>query len=174
MNDMRKTSDEQKGVPPSDRSRRSFLGKLGWVLGGVALAEYLVVALDFVRPHGQEPGEGERHIFIAGPIGQFEPDTVTAFPSARLYLARMKDGGFLALSRTCTHLGCTVPWDPAKGRFVCPCHASAFDITGQVLNPPASRPLDRYAVRIENGVVKIDTSKALKRRSFDATQPTYA
>ena len=40
----------------------------------------------------------------------------------------LEDGGFLALHRQCTHLGCTVPWVPARQAFVCPCHASAFDI----------------------------------------------
>ena len=65
-------------------------------------------------------------------------------------------GGFLALARRCTHLGCTVPWVEDEDRFVCPCHASAFDITGDVLSPPAPRPLDIFAVRIENDIVKVD------------------
>lgn len=166
-------AETQGGVPSADRTRRSFLWTLCWILGGVALAEYLLVALDFIRPRAGKAGEDERRVVVAGSIGDFEPNTVTAFPAGKFYLARLKDGGFLALSRRCTHLGCTVPWDSASGRFVCPCHASAFDIAGDVLSPPAPRPLDLYAVRIENGIVKIDTGKTMTRRSFDATQPTY-
>jgi cytochrome b6-f complex iron-sulfur subunit len=109
-------------------------------------------------------------VIIAGPVDRFEPGSVTAFPEGRFYLARLVDGGFLALHRECTHLGCTVPWVDAEDRFVCPCHASSFDITGEVLSPPAPRPLDVFAVRIENDIVKVDISKAVKRQSFSASQ----
>ena len=29
----------------------------------------------------------------------------------------------------------------AEQRFICPCHSSAFDIRGDVVNPPAPRAL---------------------------------
>ena len=53
-------------------------------------------------------------------------------------------------------------------RFACPCHASAFDITGAVIKSPAPRPLDIYPIFIENNVVKVDTSKPIKRNQFEA------
>jgi cytochrome b6-f complex iron-sulfur subunit len=34
---------------------------------------------------------------------------------------------------------------------------------GAVINPPAPRPLDRFAVTIENGIVKVDTSTPIQR-----------
>lgn len=169
-----RTGAPPEGASPAGVSRRSFLWKLCWILGGVALAEYLIVAIDFLRPRARDAGAGESRLIVAGRAGDFETNTVTAFPSGKFYLARLGDGGFLALSRACTHLGCTVPWDSASGRFVCPCHASAFDITGEVLSPPAPRPLDLYAVRIENGIVKVDTGKISTRRANDTAQPTYA
>jgi cytochrome b6-f complex iron-sulfur subunit len=76
------------------------------------------------------------------------------------------------LSRECTHLGCTVPWVDGESRFVCPCHSSAYDDRGQVLSPPAPRPLDFYPVRIENGIVKVEIGKPMRRRSFESTQVT--
>jgi cytochrome b6-f complex iron-sulfur subunit len=87
---------------------------------------------------------------------------------------RLKDSGFLALHRECTHLGCTVPWDEAQQRFACPCHASVFDVTGQVLSPPAPRPLDFYPVRLENGIVKVDMSQRRQRTAFEPSQVTVA
>jgi Rieske Fe-S protein len=63
-----------------------------------------------------------------------------------------------------------VPWDEKAKRFVCPCHASAFDERGSVLSAPAPRPLDLYAVKIENGVVKVDTSTPIVRDHFDPSQ----
>jgi len=61
----------------------------------------------------------------------------------------------------------------AESRFLCPCHASAFDIRGEVLNPPAPRALDLYAVSIENREVKVDTSRRSRRTAFDPAQAVH-
>jgi len=152
-------------------SRRNFLRRVWWVLGGIALAELAWVGLAFVRPRrARTSKEGFGGIITAGPVDKFAPNSVTAFREGRFYLARLEDGGFLALSRKCTHLGCTVPWDAQKGEFACPCHSSAFDIRGAVTNPPAPRPLDLFAVRIENGILKVDTGKPIARHQFDPSQ----
>jgi cytochrome b6-f complex iron-sulfur subunit len=98
---------------------------------------------------------------------------VTPFNQGRFYLSRLADGGFLALYRKCTHLGCSVPWDAAQKMFVCPCHASAFDAQGNVLNPPAPRALDLFAVIIENGLVKVDSGTVISRDTFDPGQVVY-
>jgi cytochrome b6-f complex iron-sulfur subunit len=143
-------------------------------LGGVALLEVIWLTVDFLRPHRHAASGGEQAIVVAGPLERFEPNTVTAYPQGKFYLACLDDGGFLALSRECTHLGCTVPWDTDEARFVCPCHSSAYDIRGDVLTPPAPRALDLYAVRIENGIVKVDTSRTLRRKSFEPGQVARA
>ena len=145
---------------------------LGWIWGGLLAAlatEIGWIATSFLRPRGGRERD-DAAMVVAGPIERFAPGTVTAFPGGRFYLARLADGGFLALDRTCTHLGCTVPWSPEKGRFDCPCHSSSFDITGAVLGPPAPRPLDLYPVRIENGIVKVDTGRRERRQGFLASQ----
>ena len=88
-------------------------------------------------------------------------------------LSRLEDGGFLALSRSCTHLSCSVPWVADEQRFVCPCHASAFDRRGDVLQPPAPRAMDLFEVAIENGIVCVDTSRRVKRKAFASDQAKY-
>ena len=110
---------------------------------------------------------------MAGPIENFEPGTVSAFVRGKFYLARLEDGGFLAMSRSCTHLSCTVPWVSSENKFICPCHSSEFDIRGNVINPPAPRALDLHPVTIENNVLKVDTGKLTKRPEFAAGQVTY-
>ena len=152
--------------------RRRFVRRLWALACGAGLLELAWVTASFLRPRQLE-GSAE-DLFVAGPADRFEPGSVTAFPGGRFYLVRMKEGGFLALHRECTHLGCTVPWDATQGRFACPCHASAFDLPGVVLSPPAPRPLDFYAVRIENAVVKVDTRRRLQRTAFDPSQVTVA
>ena len=112
-------------------------------------------------------------VITCGKIADFQPDSVTAFQRGHFYLSRLKDGGFLALSRKCTHLGCTVPWSESEHKFVCPCHASAFDISGDILKSPASRPLDLFPIVIENDVVKVDTHRRIRRSRFVFDQVTY-
>lgn len=103
-------------------------------------------------------------------MDRFQPGSVTAFREGHFYLVRLQDGGFLALHRKCTHLGCTVPWIEDEQQFMCPCHASAFDIHGEVLSAPATRPLELFSVRIENGMVEVDTSRIIRRTAFDQNQ----
>jgi cytochrome b6-f complex iron-sulfur subunit len=141
------------------------------VLGAVVTLQFLWIGFDLLRPRSRRRRVGEEGaIHVAGPVERFEPGTVTAFPEGRFYLSRLPGGGFLALGRTCTHLGCTVPWIEEDQRFACPCHASVFDITGEVLSPPADRALDIYPVRIETGIVKVDLSRAIRRKKFETTQ----
>ena len=155
-------------------SRRSFLGKLWIVLGAVAFAELIAVVVSFFKPRKTiVTAEEQNLVIVAGPADNFEPGSVSAFIRGKFYLARLEDGGFLALSRKCTHLGCTVPWVSKEKKFVCPCHSSAFDIRGEVISPPAPRALDIYHVFIENNIVKVDTGKQIKRTEFRAGQVIY-
>jgi cytochrome b6-f complex iron-sulfur subunit len=152
-------------------TRRTFLWKVWLGLALVALAEALWLVIDFLTP--RRPRARDEGVVVAGPLDRFEPGSVTAFPEGRFYLVRLEDGGFLAMSRECTHLGCTVPWIQEEHRFVCPCHASEFDMQGAVVNPPAPRALDIYEVRIENRTVKVNTANLTRRQAFEPAQVTY-
>jgi cytochrome b6-f complex iron-sulfur subunit len=156
-------------------SRRVFLNRLWLVLGTVAFAELLTIVITFFKPRKPETAtEDMDTIIVAGPVDNFKPGSVTAFVRGKFYLARLEDGGFLAMSRSCTHLSCTVPWVSDENKFICPCHSSAFDIKGEVISPPAPRALDLLNIKIENSVVKVNTSKLRKRSEFSADQVTYA
>lgn len=153
-------------------SRRDFL-KIAWgAAGALAAAEVGGVVLSFFSPRVVEGEFGG--MIEAGAVESFPLGSVTPFTQGRFYLVRMPDGGFIALYRKCTHLGCAVPWEPAEGKFVCPCHGSQFEQDGQVINTPAPRPLDRFAVIIENGIVKVDTGTPIQRDRASAADFIYA
>lgn len=66
--------------------------------------------------------------------------------STLLLINRASAVNFHVLNPTCTHAGCRAGIYEAANRGIsCPCHGSFFDISGQVLNGPAQRPLASYA-----------------------------
>ena len=170
MSEKKQKQPEAEPTP----ARRRFLVFLWIGLGVAALLELIWVASTFLRPNAKGARKDNIAEFMtAGPVEAFPPGSVTAFPRGRFYLARLDDGGFLALSRRCPHLGCTLPWVEEQNRFVCPCHASAFDIRGEVVSSPAPRAMDRHRVVIKNEVVRVDAGTITKRDRFSSQQVVY-
>jgi cytochrome b6-f complex iron-sulfur subunit len=154
--------------------RKEFLKRIWRILGFLALAELSVFFLSMLRP-GRKDGKGSAAVFkIIGNVEDFSNNSVTTDRINKIQIVRTEDGGFLALSLICSHLGCSVLWDDFKDQFICPCHSSAFDKFGNVVNSPAPRPLDYFPVIIEAGKVKVDLSRKLKRKKFEKNQLTYA
>jgi cytochrome b6-f complex iron-sulfur subunit len=163
---------EQSDFQRQRSLRRDFL-KLSWgIAGAVALGESIFVGLKFLSPRVAEGEFGS--VINAGAVDQFPTGSVTPFNAGRFFLVRLPDGGFLALHQRCTHLGCAVPYDPVSGQFVCPCHGSAFTMDGQVLNPPAPRPLDQFPIVIEEGAVMVDTGAPFERDTSEPPRIVYA
>jgi cytochrome b6-f complex iron-sulfur subunit len=163
-----RSNEAEHSTPPA---RRGVLRILWKALGILALLELVAVMVAFFWPRKEQVEENVfGGIVTAGAVESFEPDSVTAFKIGQFYLARLPDGCFLALSRKCSHLGCTVAWAAEDGQFICPCHASVYDIRGDVVRSPAPRALDYFPVIIENDVVKVNTAKAVKRNRFQGSQ----
>ncbi len=77
-----------------------------------------------------EPGEGGVVRMEGGAVGAYRD------PSGQVH----------AVSLTCTHMGCSLKWNPAETSWDCPCHGSRFTHGGEVIEGPATRPLAPVAV----------------------------
>ncbi|AKU21515.1 FAD-dependent oxidoreductase [Massilia sp. NR 4-1] len=58
-----------------------------------------------------------------------------------LAVHRTRQGGLLALSAACPHMGCAVHWNGQEQSWDCPCHGSRFGVDGKVLHGPAAAGL---------------------------------
>ena len=154
-------------------SRKDFMNLVWGAAGALAVTELSLAGLRFLAPRTTEGEFGG--IFNLGDYDQYPMGSVTPVEPGRFYLVRLEDGGFLAIYRRCTHLGCAVPYDQASGKFVCPCHGSAFTAEGDVLNQPAPRPLDLFTLTIDDdGEVNVDTGSPIERDHPSPEHIVYA
>jgi Rieske Fe-S protein len=67
-------------------------------------------------------------------------------------LVRNTEGEYVAFSRKCVHLGCSIDFDAGRKCLVCPCHRGAYDArTGYVMYGPPPRPLDQIILQVRAG-----------------------
>ena len=99
------------------------------------------------------------------------PDIVTVAKKSEIENGKMKefrigdkvitianvDGEFLAFDGICTHQYCSLAGGFLDGyTLTCYCHGTQFDVKkGDVLAPPATKPIGIYPVRIEGEDLKI-------------------
>jgi cytochrome b6-f complex iron-sulfur subunit len=63
-------------------------------------------------------------------------------------LLHLAEGKWVALSAKCTHLGCTVKYEPAKKRIFCACHGGVYDPeSGRNVAGPPPKPLRSFVVK---------------------------
>jgi cytochrome b6-f complex iron-sulfur subunit len=172
INEVKESRNKVAKVPSKGKPSRRDVLKTAWIaIGGLASLEIGGLALAYMQPRLAEGEFGS--VIHVGAVDEFPPGSVTHIPNGRFYLSRTHDGGFLAIYQRCTHLGCNVPWDQVAGAFICPCHNSQFTQDGDVLNPPAPRPLDLFPVTVENGQVLVDTGSTIARQKIELAQVVY-
>ncbi len=144
--------------------RRGFMVSsfaTAWVAFTASMAAMFLGTLRFLFPNVlSEPPTS----FRAGDKNSFEEGKVEdKFKEVGAWVIRGRNEKnepvLYALSTTCTHLGCTPNWLEADRKFKCPCHGSGFMISGVNFEGPAPRPLERYAIKDDNGQIVVDKSR---------------
>ena len=76
------------------------------------------------------------------------------FGPAPAMLIHHADNTWVALTAVCTHLGCTVRYEPQLNRIHCACHGGVYDPrTGANVSGPPPKPLKQFKVAVsETGV----------------------
>lgn len=129
---------------------RGFLSL--WGLGAAALGAAFLKA-----PASERRGEQGRvrcGALSALPVGDARLVRHGAQP---LYVVRTSATEVVALSAVCTHMRCIIKWDRDTRTFLCPCHAGAFDRSGNVLSGPPKRALAQYAAEIRADEIVVRT-----------------
>jgi cytochrome b6-f complex iron-sulfur subunit len=63
---------------------------------------------------------------------------------------------WVALTAVCTHMGCTVAYNPATNHLECHCHGGVYDAnSGDNISGPPPRPLKKYLVKVAPGIVTV-------------------
>ena len=151
-----------------DTGRRRFLTRLSVFLGSVGGVLVAIPTVGFLLGLRKSPQVWR----TVGKVGDFSVGAtvnvsfqdssplpwsgVTAETAA--WLRRTGDQQFIAFSMNCTHLGCPIRWLADANLFMCPCHGGVFYADGRVASGPPPKPLNRYPVRVQNGLVQILTS----------------
>ena len=76
-------------------------------------------------------------------------------------VTRLSATSVVAVSRQCTHQGCTVALPTsAGGQLFCPCHGSLFTVQGSVVQGPATTALRTFAATIDTVNSQVDITNA--------------
>lgn len=70
-----------------------------------------------------------------------------------IVVRRLADNSLAAVSTVCTHAGCEVRVLPDA--FQCPCHGSEYDVTGEVIEGPAAKALQKFAITENQDMITI-------------------
>ena len=141
-------------------SRREFTKFLCLVSGGMAVGSGWVAAKDRLFPPHRIQGEAFVCHASDVPLGATRPFLV---PGSRtpFILIHLNDGSWRAYEQKCTHLSCSVFYQPQADKIQCPCHNGWFDArTGSVLQGPPPRPLKRLDVVIKGEEIYVTEPKA--------------
>ena len=140
---------------PEDPARRSFLWAGAGAIGAVYVGAIGYPVYKYLATPAQRSAE-------AAAVTETTLDGADQLPvnSALMFkfgtkpamLIRHEDGSFVAMEAVCTHLACTVRYEPENKRVFCACHGGVYDaVSGVNVSGPPPKPLKLYKTEVQNG-----------------------
>jgi cytochrome b6-f complex iron-sulfur subunit len=78
------------------------------------------------------------------------------FGSSPAVLIHHLDDSWVAMTAVCTHLGCTVQYEPQMDRIHCACHGGVYNAhTGANVSGPPPKPLKLFKVAVNDTGVEV-------------------
>jgi len=78
------------------------------------------------------------------------------FGSRPAMLIHHENGKWVSMTAVCTHLGCTVQYEPQADRIHCACHGGVYNAyTGANVSGPPPKPLTTYKVAVSDTGVQV-------------------
>jgi cytochrome b6-f complex iron-sulfur subunit len=150
---------DTQNQPVEDAGRRSFFNRLFQAVMGLWGVAFITVVISYIKTPRESKGIADK-VSRVGPLNEFEVGTARFIADERqpFWVIRNSSEELIALSATCTHLRCILKWEKDTGRLVCPCHAGAFDLNGNVVAGPPPRPLQSFKVDTRGGIVYVNLS----------------
>jgi cytochrome b6-f complex iron-sulfur subunit len=147
-------------------NRRDFLGwvGVGWVASCLPIAlaactpkESAEAPANAPASTGDRRADGFEKVGMAASLNDSGSLFVKESALGAIVVTRNPDNPteVAAVSPTCTHQGCVVPWKNDAKAFVCPCHGAKYSFDGKVLAAPATRPLKSFTAKIEGDAVLV-------------------
>ncbi len=154
----------KKAVADAQAGRRAFVSNsalaIGWIAFGAGSG--LATGPGFVRfmmPNVLEEPDPRVRVGKVGRYVEMAPGDVNEdYKPQGIWMIRLEDR-IVALNIICTHLGCIPNWLPNERKYKCPCHGSGFYQNGINFEGPTPRPLERFKLYVEDGIVIVDKSK---------------
>ncbi len=141
---------------PAGRFPLAF--KLMLFAAGVLTCAIVLIIANF-RPNA---------LVSVGRAADYQPGSVTAMhlpapnrgdQAIPIFLVNDPSAGFLALYRQSLSSGCQIEWYERAGWFEDPCNGAKFTRTGDHLEGPSPRGLDRFTVVVaDDGNVSVDVN----------------
>ena len=150
----------------SSVSRRNFIEQSLKGLGVLAIGSYTVSSLvgcseDKSNPTGPSNNGQTITVDLSRPENQALKTVGGTLALAGndldgqgMLLYRASNESVRALSRRCTHQSCTIGAF-SNGVSTCDCHGSKFNLSGGVVQGPASAPLRSYSTTLEGDTLTI-------------------
>ena len=126
--------------------RRHFINALLGSGFAATVASIVYPILKFIIP--PENAESAVMSVSAGRPDDLAPNSgkIFQFGGEPGLIIRTAEGELRAFSARCTHLNCTVQYEPGEKQIVCACHGGVFDLNGKNVAGPPPKPLIAYSV----------------------------